>query len=612
MKLMITNNSNLFANLSSIALLGSSLFIATPGLAYNYSDNQPYSQSPPQDLSPNQVPMFVSIGFDDNGISGVSGSGGTGGLTWFLNFIRTKHNPNGAGNAATYDGSPVRVTFFNTAEYSTDWHNDDPVYIKQAWHTAFVDGHEIGNHTVSHSPGGSNFTLAKWNTEIANTQTHLSKPFDPNEPLGNANPATGMGADITKLTGFRSPFLEYNNNTFIALKQNGLTYDTSIEEGWHYLMDGTNYPWPYTLNSGSPGHQVMVDYAFPNKTPISSHSGLWELGVTPLIIPPDNKTATYGINYSIRNKVKNNIPWFEVASGKITAFDWNLWTDAKLNKAETLATLKYTLDLRRENGNRAPFMLGAHTDYFNSKKASLASQITVKERQEVIEEFITYALSKPEVRIVPFKSIINWMRSPSPLNESLPPPNITNPGNKTNVVNDVINFTIQATDSTGFPLTFSSNNLPSGLSINANTGVISGTLTTARNQTVTITVSNTKKSSTINFSWLVTELIDPWEAIVALGLAINDLQEYNDSLNLTLFTGSTWQEQLASLDKISADLFGAAMDCWNGKPDLAITKLNRVLGYINQEMLPSADRSSLIKEVKNYIPRLKALVGANF
>ena len=99
---------------------------------------------------------------------------------------------------------------------------------------------------------------------------------------------------------------------------------------------------------------------------------------------------------------------------------------------------------------------------------------------------------------------------------------------------------------------------------------------------------------------------------MALGLAINDLQEYNDSLNLTLFTGSTWQEQLASLDKISADLFGAAMDCWNGKPDLAITKLNRVLGYINQEMLPSADRSSLIKEVKNYIPRLKALVGANF
>lgn len=603
------NKPNRFVNLPSIALLGSSLFIAAPGLAYDYSDNQPYSQSPPQGLSANQVPMFVSIGFDDNGISGLPGSGGTGGMNWFLNFIKSKKNPSGNGSASTFDGTPVRVTFFNSAKYQASWIYDDPVYVKKAWHQAYVDGHETGNHTDKHEHG-SNFTLNRWNTEIADTQTHLSKPFDPNETFGSADPTKGMGANRSKITGFRTPFLEFNNQALVALKQNGLTYDTSIEEGWDVSMDGTNFPWPYTLNSGSPGNQIMVDYGFPNKTPVSSHSGLWELGVTPLIIPPN-----------IREKVKSNVPWFDVSTGKITAFDWNLWTDAKLNKSETLATLKYTLDLRLQNGNRAPFMLGAHTDYFSSKKAGFASQISVRERQEVIEEFINYALSKPEVRIVPFKSIINWMRSPSPFNNNgggggSSAPSVSNPGNQSNKVNDSVSLNIQANDPAGSTLIFSSNNLPNGLSINATTGLIAGTLTTVSDQSVTVKVDNGEKNSTTSFNWKITDSVvtpqDPWEEIVTLGLSINDLQEHIDSLDLILFTGSIWQEQLASLDKISADIFGAAMDCWNGKPDLAIVKLKHVLSYIEQKMSPSTERAAIIKEIKSYIPKLNALVGANF
>ncbi|MEE9426345.1 MAG: polysaccharide deacetylase family protein [Methylococcales bacterium] len=504
--------------------------------AYDYTDDQPYSQTPPHGLNPNQVPMFVSIGFDDNGVSGLEGSGGTGGLTWFLNYMRTKKNPAGTGNLLTYDSTPARVTFFNTSSYQEEWKSDDPVYIKRAWHTAMTAGHEIGNHTVDHSHG-SNFTLTQWLAEIGNTQVFLSKPFDPNEQPGNSSSTSGMGADIAQLTGFRTPFLEYNDATFKALKQKGLTYDTSIEEGWHHLLDGTNYPWPYTLNSGSPGNQSMVDDGFPNKTPISSHAGLWELGVTPLIIPPDNITADYGIDSSIRDKVKINMPWFDLAGGKITAFDWNIWAQAKLNKAETLATLKYTLDLRLQNGNRAPFMLGAHIGNFSSKKADLANQISVRERQEVLEAFITYALSKPDVRIVPFNSIINWMRNPSPLD--------------------------------------------CGTSCEPTT-------------TPDITPQ------------------DPWEAIVSLGAAINDLQEYSDTLPLTYFAGNTWQEQLSSKDQISIDLLAAANDCWNGKPDLAIIKLNLVLSYLDQKMLAGSEQTSNKQKIHGYLPQLATLVGATF
>ncbi|MEE9322782.1 MAG: hypothetical protein V3U76_20230 [Granulosicoccus sp.] len=356
--------------------------------------------------------MFVSIGFDDNGMSGLPDSGGTGGTSWFLEFIRDKVNHSGSGNPATFDGTPARVTFFNRSGYQESWHSDDPVFVKRAWHAAMIDGHETGNHTTDHEHG-TDFSRAQWNNQMRDTQTALSKPFDAAEEPGNASSTTGMGASLAKLTGFRTPYLEYNDDMFKALIQNGFTYDTSVEEGWQSSVDGSNFPWPYTLDSGSPGNKAMVALGFPDKKPMTQHRGLWELGVTPLIIPPDNKTAEYGIKYSIRDRVRANMPWFDLQSGKVTGLDYNIWTQAGLNKAESLATLKYTLDLRLKNGNRAPFLLGAHTDYFNSKSADLASQISVAERQEVIEDFITYALLQPAVRVVPFKSVISWMRNPA-------------------------------------------------------------------------------------------------------------------------------------------------------------------------------------------------------
>ena len=338
--------------------------------------------------------MFVSIGFDDNAISGIPGSANAGeGMTWILDHLRHMNNPPGSGNASTYDAAPVRVTFFNSSEYQDSWRIENPEYVRQAWIQAMNDGHETGNHTSSHphgngGSGDSPFGFQDWHNEISKTQRSLSE---------------GMNIDINRLTGFRTPFLEYNEHTFWALMENGLTYDASIEEGWQPEMDGTNYPWPYTLDNGSPGDALMVSWGFPHKNKkISSYTGLWELGVTPLIIPVED-----------RESIKQRMPWLDSDSGKITAFDWNLWVGAaRMTKKETLATLINTLELRLA-GNRAPLMLGAHTGNFTSQRAM--SQISVIERQEVIEEFIEYALSHPDVRIVPFDAIINWMRNPTAL-----------------------------------------------------------------------------------------------------------------------------------------------------------------------------------------------------
>ena len=487
------------------------LFNISSTLAYDYTDHQPYSQLPPQGLSPNQVPLFFSIGFDDNSLSGIEGSGGTGGMTWILDYLRNKNNPVGIGNLLSYDSTPIRVSFYNSSKYHENTVVDDPFYVKKSWHTALIDGHEIGIHTVNHLHG-SGFSVGQWSSEIGDTVSHLSKPFDPNELPNNSSPLSGMGADPLKLTGFRTPFLEYNDEMFSVLVQQGYTYDTSIEEGWEFIIDGSNYPWPYTLDSGSPGNQYMLDSGFPNKVPLTPRSGLWELGVNPLIIPPDNMTSQYGVNHSIRNKAKSNMPWLDLNDGKITGFDYNLWALAKLNKAESLATLKYTLDLRLQNGNRAPFMLGAHTDYFGSKNVGLFPHISVRERQEVIEEFITYAQSKPEVRIVPFVSILNWMRNPSAIDCSVNcsattlPPLVTNPGNQSNEIDSLIELTIEATDPNGLTLSFSAENLPIGLSIDSISGLINGIVNTANLNSVNIKVDNGEKITTVTFDWEITTL----------------------------------------------------------------------------------------------------------
>ena len=57
------------------------------------------------------------------------------------------------------------------------------------------------------------------------------------------------------------------------------------------------------------------------------------------------------------------------------------------------------------------------------------------------------------------------------------PVSLVNPGDQTNKDTDTVSLAIQANDSRGGTLTYSANFLPSGLSIDPNTGLISGVIT---------------------------------------------------------------------------------------------------------------------------------------
>jgi hypothetical protein len=82
---------------------------------------------------------------------------------------------------------------------------------------------------------------------------------------------------------------------------------------------------------------------------------------------------------------------------------------------------------------------------------------------------------------------------------------VTNPGNQTSTVGTAVSLQVHATDSaSGQTLTYSAAGLPAGLSINASSGLISGTPTTAGTSNVTVTAKDTTNATgSASFSWTV-------------------------------------------------------------------------------------------------------------
>jgi regulation of enolase protein 1 (concanavalin A-like superfamily) len=86
------------------------------------------------------------------------------------------------------------------------------------------------------------------------------------------------------------------------------------------------------------------------------------------------------------------------------------------------------------------------------------------------------------------------------------PPAITTPSAQSTVQGTAASLQISASTSSGKSLSYSASGLPSGLSINAGTGLISGTVSTgaAAASTVTVTVSDGTLSASTSFIWNTT------------------------------------------------------------------------------------------------------------
>ncbi|MER6030425.1 putative Ig domain-containing protein, partial [Streptomyces sp. NPDC001851] len=81
---------------------------------------------------------------------------------------------------------------------------------------------------------------------------------------------------------------------------------------------------------------------------------------------------------------------------------------------------------------------------------------------------------------------------------------VTNPGSQSTTTGSSVSLQIKATDSAGAALTYSASGLPTGLSINSSTGLISGTASTAGTYQVTVTAKDsTGASGSTSFTWTV-------------------------------------------------------------------------------------------------------------
>ena len=89
-----------------------------------------------------------------------------------------------------------------------------------------------------------------------------------------------------------------------------------------------------------------------------------------------------------------------------------------------------------------------------------------------------------------------------------PPPNnppvVTNPGNQANNTGDTVNLQIVATDADGDSLTYSASQLPTGVTINTASGLISGIPTAGGSYSSIVSVTDGKDPVNINFTWDVT------------------------------------------------------------------------------------------------------------
>ncbi|AEV84335.1 Zonadhesin [Actinoplanes sp. SE50] len=110
----------------------------------------------------------------------------------------------------------------------------------------------------------------------------------------------------------------------------------------------------------------------------------------------------------------------------------------------------------------------------------------------------------------------------------VPAPVVANPGNQSTQTGTATSLTMAATGGAN-PITWSATGLPAGLSINAGTGIISGTPTATSRLDATVTVTATDKmgrSTSVSFTWTVTAL--------ALAPIATRTDSIRDSVNFTV------------------------------------------------------------------------------
>jgi hypothetical protein len=371
-------------------------------LSLALADNVPPSRINPGNFPVAKVPQFLCIGSDDNYYAS--------GVKFFLDAMQNKRNKEQAPpQDATFDGAYARMSFYvntnNGGGNDLTGNNTIGGYLKQG----LADGFELGDHTRTHATS-STTSLSTWNSEIQAVVNDFGK----------------MSINKMAVTGFRTPYLAYNDFTFAALASNKFLYDCSINTGHDAESDGTNFVWPYTLDGGPFGPDVAGE---PAGVHVGAHPGLWEVPVYGAIVPPALRHQVW-LHHTQKVNNTTYTAVFDTTTGKVTGMDYNMLSGPSnygglgLDSAEYASTLKHTLDLHLQ-GNRAPMTFAVHSNIFYDQNGwndegstayngagAKSPKTTVTQARGAVADFLNYALSKPEVRVVTAENLVKWCAHP--------------------------------------------------------------------------------------------------------------------------------------------------------------------------------------------------------
>ncbi|KAJ3183218.1 hypothetical protein HDU85_002244 [Gaertneriomyces sp. JEL0708] len=268
----------------------------------------------------------------------------------------------------TFDDS-IQAATWQQSQSLVNRKNPNGCSVKATWYTQvlysdpylvtqwYAQGHEVADHGVTHkTPEAGEYEELEGMRKWANEYAGI--------PLG-------------KISGVRYPYLKYSKNGLEQLAKMKFEYDSSIAaagEMW----------WPYTLDNGVV-HNCNGEINLCNagvKAP-----GLWEIPMYPINRP-------------------------DGAISLMDPYNDPVVTDP-ISPADVTASYRATFD--KHYATRTPFGVYTHPVWLG--KAQPPSIPDGGAKLKAVEDFLDYALSRPDTWMVTGSQLIQWMKNPVPADQ---------------------------------------------------------------------------------------------------------------------------------------------------------------------------------------------------
>ncbi|MCX4685773.1 hypothetical protein OG401_15905 [Kitasatospora purpeofusca] len=238
--------------------------------------------------------------------------------------------------------------------YLSDQHIHDTL---ENLHAAWLEGHEIGTHFNGHFCGANG--VGQWSAEEWDSEIEQAMGFVTNWRTNTGfTDLPALPFDYRKeLIGSRTPCLEGQRNLL----------PTAVRRGWRYDSSGNGTQvWPQKIQGGA----------------------LWDLPLQSIPFP--------GHTFQVLS-MDYNIMFNQCGS--------NTKADPALHPGfQTQARDSYLMGFERAyTTNRAPFVIGNHFEEWNGGIYMNA-----------VEEVIKAIADRPEVRMVSFRQLVDWLDAQEP------------------------------------------------------------------------------------------------------------------------------------------------------------------------------------------------------